>query len=69
VKTVSDSPQDATEGVSVSSIHASKAAISHIPHFFAAASTTDAASDRQQAEVATWFVRLTKKDAQNGRSL
>jgi hypothetical protein len=43
--------------------------LSHFPHFFAAASTTDAASDRQQAEVATWFVRLTKKDAQNGRSL
>lgn len=68
-KAVSDSAQDAIEGIRVSNTHASKAAISHIPHFFAAASTTDTASERQQVEVATWFVRLSKKDAQNGQKL
>ena len=68
-KAVSDSAQDAIEGVRVSNTHASKAAIPHIPHFFAAASTTDAASERQQVEVATWFVRLSKRDAQNGQEL
>ncbi|MEE6158097.1 isopeptide-forming domain-containing fimbrial protein [Olsenella sp. YH-ols2221] len=68
-KAVSDSAADASEGVSTSSIHAAKATLSHLPHFLAAASTTDTTSERQQAEVATWFVRLTKKDAQNGQEL
>ncbi len=68
-KTISDSAADATEGVSTSSIHAAKTTLSRLPHFLAAASTTDATSERQQAEVATWFVHLTKKDAQNGQEL
>ena len=66
-KTVSDVA--ASEGVATSTVHAAKTTLSHLPHFLAAASTTDATSERQQAEVATWFVRLTKKDAQNGQEL
>ncbi|MGN8819934.1 isopeptide-forming domain-containing fimbrial protein [Atopobiaceae bacterium HCP3S3_A4] len=66
-KTVSDAA--ASEGVATSTVHVAKATLSHLPHFLAAASTTDATSERQQADVATWFVRLTKKDAQNGKEL
>lgn len=66
-KMVSDSA--ASESVATSTVHAAKATLSRLPHFLAAASTTDATSERQQAEVATWFVHLTKKDAQNGKEL
>lgn len=69
-QTVSDTAAGvSSEGVATSDIYAAKATASHLPRFFAAAADTDKTSKTQQAEVATWFVRLTKKDAQNGQEL
>lgn len=67
--TVAAAAGAAAEGVSTSSFHSVRAVLSRLPRLHVAASTTDAMSERQQVQVATWLVRLTKKDARNGKKL